>query len=139
MGKQDIHRNPKYFIAVFGEKYADKYPVDGGHYPLGRLSNKYSYVEKGDVMLLYCTGSYLGHDMEAPAIAIVVDTQTSEEGYTLQYRYLPLDQPVPRYSINESLEEEEKNYFVNPGANFIFEITNTSFRKLLKDRYINWP
>jgi hypothetical protein len=139
MGKQDIYRTPKYFIAVFGEKYADKDPVDGGHYPLGRLSNKYSYIVKGDVMLLYCTGSYLGHDMEAPAIAIVVDTQTSEEGYTLQYRYLPLDQPVPRYSINESLEEEEKNYFVNPGANFIFEVANTSFRKLLKDRYINWP
>jgi len=90
-------------------------------------------------MLLYCTSSYIGHEMGAAAIGIVIDTQTVDEGYTLYYRYLPLDQPVRRDTINASLAPSERGYFVNPGANFMFEITNTSFQKALKDRYIIWP
>lgn len=138
MQKAKIRGTPKYFVAAFGEQYANKHPVNGWEYPLGRLSNRYAYVMKGDVMLLYCTGSYIGHEMEAPAIGIVIDTQTVGEGYTLYYRYLPLDQPVQRDTINESLQPQERRYFVNPGANFLFEITNISFQKALKDRHINW-
>ncbi len=134
-----IRGTPKYFVAAFGEQYTNKHPVDGWEYPLGRLGNRYSYVTKGDVMLLYCTGSYIGHYMEAPAIGIVIDTQTVDDRYTLYYRYLPFDQSVQRDMINESLEPQERKYFLNPGANFIFEITNTSFQKILNDKYINWP
>ncbi len=131
--------SPKYFVAAFGEKYAAAHPVHGRVYPLGRLSNCYSYIMKGDVMLLYCTGYYVGHYMEAPAVGVVVDTETSAEEYTLYYRYLPLDQPVVRHTINNSLGAVEQNYFINPGANFIFEIAKTSFQTLIKGRYINWP
>ena len=114
MFEEELHRKPKYFIAAFGEKYADKYPVNGGRYPLGRLSNRYSYVEKGDVILLYCTQSYPGYDKEAPAIGVVIDAETGDEGYILSYAYLPLDRPVQRSTINDNLEPDEQNYFVNP-------------------------
>ena len=139
MQQTKIRVTPKYFIAAFGEQYAGKHPVNGWEYPLGRLSNRYSYVNKGDIMLLYCTGSYIGYDMEAPAIGILIDTQIVDEGYTLYYRYLPLDQPIQRDTINASLDPKERNYFINPGANFIFEIKNTSFQRALKDRHIIWP
>lgn len=139
MFEDELHRKPKYFIAAFGEKYADKHPVNGGRYPLGRLSNRYSYVEKGDVILLYCAQSYPGYDKEAPAIGVVIDAEIGDEGYTLSYAYLPLDRPVQRSTINDNLEPDEQNYFVNPGANFIFEVKNTSFRKALTGRKINWP
>jgi len=139
MSTTRLRATPKYFIAAFGEKYASAHPVHGGEYPLGRLSNRYSYIMKGDVMLLYCTGSYVGHYMEAPAVGVIVDTETSAKEYTLHYRYLQLSEPVPRDTINSSIGAVEKDYFINPGANFIFEIASTSFQATLKGRYINWP
>jgi hypothetical protein len=90
-------------------------------------------------MLLYCTGSYPGYDMEAPAIGILIDIEMESGIYILHYRYLPIDEPIQRDTINNSLDAQERNYFVNPGANFMFEIKNTSFQRALMDRYIIWP
>lgn len=140
MQEQGIHQKPKYFIAAFAFKHYHTDPVDGEHYPVGvPLSGRDLDVRKGDVMLLYCCGDYPGYYKEAPAIGMVIATETTEDGYTVHYRYLPLDRPVQRQTINGSLEVDEKNYFINPGNNFLFEIKNTSFRKALKDRYIDWP
>jgi len=139
MQQKKILSTPKYFIAAFGEQYASKHPVDGSEYPLGRLSNQYSYVNKGDVMLLYCTGNYPGYDMEAPALGILINTEIESGIRILHYRYLPIDEPIQRDTINNSLDAQERNYFVNPGANFIFEIKNTSFQRALMDRHIIWP
>jgi hypothetical protein len=140
MKEREMHRKAKYFIAAFALKHFDTDPVDGGHYPVGLpVSKRDLDVRKGDVMLLYCCGDYPGYYMEAPAIGMVIDTEAEDDGYTVHYRYLPLDRPVQRQTINESLGKDEKKYFINPGNNFLFEIKNTSFRKALNDRHINWP
>jgi hypothetical protein len=140
MQKQEIHKEPKYFIAAFAREHLTTDPIDGEHYPVyPPVSRRGLDVRKGDVMLLYCCEDYPGYPKEAPAVGIVVDTETAGKGYTVRYRYLPLDCPVARDTIMASLQGNEKNYFINPGNNYLFEIKNTSFQKALKDRHINWP
>jgi hypothetical protein len=131
---------PQYFIASFGGWPKNiNHPVDGWKYPLGRLSVACGHIDKGDVMLLYCTGSYLGHYQEAPGIGIVLDKDGTISSLTVYYRYLPLSQSISRGTINKNLLPGEKDHFINPGANFIFEIKNTTFKHILAGNYIYWP
>ena len=135
-------QKPKYFVAVFALQHFDTNPIDGERYPVGPpISWRDLDIKTGDVMLLYCCEDYPGYPKEAPAVGIVikVNIETGDEGYTVYYRYLPLNSPVQRHTINGSLQENERNYFMNPGNNYLFKIKNTSFRKAVKDRYINWP
>ena len=137
MQKQVIQSKPKYFVAAFGDKYANTSPVNGERYPLGRLSN--TDIAKGDVMLLYCTADYPGYDKKAPGIGAVVDVEITGQESIVHYRYLPLYSPVPRSTIMDRLAEDEKPYFVIPGHTFIFSIRSSSFKMVLGKRRINWP
>lgn len=132
--EQSEYRKPKYFFAVFGEP-DDKPKVNGGYYPhRGYISSL--GMMPGDVMLLYCSGFYAKHYMEAPGIGIVLNT-TEECVY---YQYFPVEPPVSWYTVKESL----KNYSnrlqnLSLKGNWLFEIDKTSFQNAVHGARIAWP
>lgn len=131
----------RYFIASFALKHYDTDPIEGGKYPVGMpLSRRSLDIRKGDIMLLYCCGDYPGYYKEAPAVGIVTDIEGQQRNsYTIRYRCLFLDEPVPRDFINESLNESERRYFRNPGKNYLFPIEKKSFENALRGKCIRWP
>src|SRR4030042_2912685 len=91
---QETCRKPGYFFAAFGELGTDKLPVNSGcyiHEP-GFISN--SGISIGDMVLLYCTGSYPDPQWKAPGIGVVlkIDIGISQEEF--HYQYLPFDNPI---------------------------------------------
>jgi hypothetical protein len=134
VGKQLTHRKPRYFFAVFGEPGAEKPRIDNGHYPHKGYISSLGTVP-GDVILLYCTGFYAEHFMEAPGIGIVLDT-SEEEVY---YQYLPFKRPVDWLIIKESLKDyTNRLQNLSLKGNWLFEISSASFRNTLEGRQIDW-
>lgn len=96
--------NPKYFLSVLGAPQPpEKDLVESGVY---HPEPKYTLFlpELGDIMLLYCTGSYDKHAMRIPGIGIVLGKNSLE----IHYRYLPLSNAIPKYVIDEKFETTDK-------------------------------
>ena len=92
--------SPRYFIAVFGDPHPpNKALVESGEYD---PDPKYAPfpTATGDVMLLYCTGSYGKYSMEVPGVGIVLDTDPQ----WIKYRWLPFNQPISKARIDQALE-----------------------------------
>ncbi|GEM_PF-1644258 len=131
---------PDYYIAVFGDPVGPptkdrvedgRYIPDQNHWPSGIIA--------GDLMLIYCTESYLGREKEIPGIAIVISADKSNNA--IYYRYLPLEQPVTLDDINKCLLPIDKAKFDNRRFStfWIFKIDRTSFSCVIKGHDINWP
>ena len=133
-----MYRKPRYFFLAFGAVHTAAHPVDGGGYPHRRGFIGSSGVEPGDVMLLYCAGGYPGHDMEAPGIGVVIGTQTGGSEEAIYYQYFSLDSPVEWDTIKNIPELENCTNFTLAG-NWLREISNTSFKKAIAGRRIEWP
>lgn len=132
-----IRRKPRYFFAVFGDPSTGKPGVEDGYYPhkAGFIPNLNMIA--GDVVLLFCAKRYLAHPKEAPGIGVVTGTETSGEGEEFDYQYLPLDSPVDWDTIRASIPGLRfPLYYI---GNWLQEISNTSFRRALASRQINWP
>lgn len=135
MRAPSTYRKPRYFFAVFGAPRTEKPKVEAGSYPPKGYITSLD-IMPGDVMLLYCTEQYIEHFREAPGIGIVINA-TEEIVY---YQYYPLDQPVGKDTVNESLKDYENRLKVlSSKGNWLFEIGGTSFRSALKGRRVNWP
>jgi thermostable 8-oxoguanine DNA glycosylase len=141
----EMNPKPSYFIATFGGEYEGVSPVDGDHYPYRGRHKAHGEnlgIVEGDIMLLYCTGEYPGHEKEAPGVGIVTRTENDETSFTIYYRYLPLDLPVDRDVVNACLGEGEKKPFRYSGllpTYWVFPVADASFRKILDGRQIVWP
>jgi hypothetical protein len=129
----------KYFFAVFGRPRTDKHPVDYGLYThkKGHISN--SKITSGDIVLLYCAGSYNEHQREAPGIGVVLNTETGGEKETFSYRYLPFDYPLDWGTISSCIPELKGHTVFNWIGNWLRKISNDSFKRVLTGRQINWP
>jgi hypothetical protein len=78
-------KSPKYFVAVFGDpQQPGKSLVESCQYD---PDPKYAPfpTEPGDVMLLYCTGSYPQRYMEVAGVGVVL----SADMEWIRYRWLP--------------------------------------------------
>ncbi len=74
----------KYFLSVLGDpKPPDKDNAESGVY---HPDPKYSPfpTHPGDILLLYCTSSYVEHAMRVPGIGIVLETRNTE----IHYRFV---------------------------------------------------
>lgn len=136
MEKQLTQRKPRYFFALFGDPTAGKPKVETGSYPHKGYISSLNMIP-GDVMLLYCAGSYHTHFMEAPGIGIVLDTTED----CVSYQYFPLDQPVGWDTIKESLKKYTNRLQVLlTKGNWLWEIDDSAaFRDVVKGRQIDWP
>jgi hypothetical protein len=112
---------PRYFIAVFGKPRPGKEKVDSGIY--GPNPN-YSFDAKpGDIMLLYCTGVVLAADSAR-----------------IEYRWIPFTRPILKSTIDGNLDTAAAAKFKNIRfvANWLIEMSEVSFSKIVGDRTTAW-
>ena len=130
-------KNPTYYVAIFGDPDPpEKDTVESGRYHLGIRGTDIP-GERGDVILLYCTGTYAEHFMTVPGIGIIL-TKDKESIY---YRYLPLSRPIAKGDVETAFTEEDRNKLSNIrfSSHWLFEISRDSFRNATENISINWP
>ena len=144
MEEQQIQREPKYFIAVFGKMHAKEHPIYGGLYPINSSYGDAKEIAEGDIMLVYCTKFYEDiagnmYDKESPGIGKVNGVEKHEEQVYVHYDYESFDTPIERAVIMDCLAPDEKNYFINPGLKhcWLRKIKRSSFQCILQGRVGN--
>lgn len=144
--EHQIRKQPYYFMAIFGGKYADEAPIEDGHYALSKKFWPSEYVpyvrvEKGDIVLLYCTKSYWQCPEEMPGIGVVYCVEEGSEKNTMRYRYLPLTSPIDKSTISGKLSPTDLDKFMNLHSPFrrFFVIERESARAVLEGQPIDWP
>lgn len=133
----------KFFITVFGKKYAKSTPIHGGVYPIPPNRGDAKEVTTGDTLLVYCTKGYqdeAGHtyNRQSPGMGIVTSVEERDERLYFHYHYEPFKTPVERPSIMACLEDNEKRNFTNPGISncWVRKIKSSSFQCVLNRK--NW-
>jgi hypothetical protein len=126
----------KYFIAVFGDPRPEgKSLVESGQYdPDPRYAP--FHTKPGDVMLLYCTGSYGKYSMQLPGLGIVLDTDDK----VIRYRWLPFKEPIPKTKIDKSFESADAARFklIYMSSQWLGEISQLSFSRTVAEQMIDW-
>ena len=122
--------NPSFYVTVFGDpKPPGKDKVESGiHHP---DENRSPYPTKpGDILLLYCTGSYHDHFMQVPGIGVVIETKST----SIHFRYLPLSKPISKYEIDASFDDDDKEKLklIRFSSHWLFKISKTVFQKRLE-------
>jgi len=128
--------HPQYFVAVFGDPQPPhKDVVESGVYHPNPKHAPFP-IEPGDVMLLYCTGSYVQHHMEVPGLGIVLQV----DNQCIKYRWLPFAKSISRGIIDKEFEPDDaKNLSLIRFDRFwLFKISQRSFAGAVADRTINW-
>ena len=129
--------NPKYFLAVFGDpRPPEKDVVESGLYHPDPNFAPFP-TQRGDLMLLYCTGSYDEYWMRVPGIGIILDVKD----IVIEYRYLPLSKAISKDTIDQEFEPNDAKKFKNIrfSTHWLFEISKESFVRLIDNRVIKWP
>jgi len=130
-------RSTKYFFAMFGDpRPPEKDTVESGVYHPDASRAPFP-PEPGDIMLLYCTGSYTAHPMLAPGVGVVL----GKDDETVRYRYLPLSSPISKDDIEGGFQTNDVKKFRNRrfSAFWLFEISRESFVNAIDQRRVNWP
>jgi hypothetical protein len=126
-----------YYVAIFGNPNPpERDTVESGKYYLGRRVTDLA-AERGDILLLYCTGSYIEHCKSVPGVGIVL----TKDNESIYYRYLPLSTPIFKDHIDRSFNDEDKLKFSNIRFDsfWMFNISPESFRNTISNVPINWP
>ena len=130
-------KNPTYYVAIFGDPDPpEKDTVESGIYHLGIRGTDLP-GEQGDIILLYCTGTYFEHYKCTPGIGVIL----SKDKEAIYYRYLPLSRPIARYNIEDAFNDEDRQKLSNIRfkSHWLFEITRDSFCNTIKNVSVNWP
>jgi len=130
-------RPPNYFFAVFGEAHQATSPVDGGVYCHDANFVRGVGIAKGDVMVLYCCGTYVGYDQEVPGIGVVTDIETDG----IHYQYFPLSNPVRWRIVQAAVPDFQEPAKINWSlkGNWLRKISSSSFRVATVGGQIDWP
>ena len=112
--------SPRCFVCVFGDPQPPgKDLVESGvHHPkLGYAV----HTSPGDILLLYCTGSYPRHPWSVPGIGVVLGIDQE----SISYRWIPTRQPIPKSQIDAAFEPNDRNKFKNIrfDTHWLFEIS----------------
>ncbi len=132
-----MFRKPDYFFVVFGGAHYSTYPVDGGVYGHDANYVTSSGITVGDVMLLYCCGTYPSHYQEIPGLGVV----TSIENDGIHYQYFPICHPIDweiaKVNIPDLQNLGNTNWTLK--GNWLREISSSSFRATMAGRQVDWP
>ncbi|MDA1036203.1 MAG: hypothetical protein O3B65_04905 [Chloroflexi bacterium] len=116
--------SPRCYFAV----YAD--PSLPGHVTIegGRFGNRAmpKNMDVGDMVLLYCTGSYTGHPKSVPGIGLVTAVDHGMKDFW--YDYVAFEQAVPLEFIRFAMTEDDQERLANMRRDFLFQISRESFR-----------
>ncbi len=127
---------PKYFVAVFGDpQQPNKSLVDSGTYDPDPRYAPFP-TNPGDVMLLYCTGSYPNRSMQIPGVGIVLSTDRE----WIRYRWLPLKGAIPKSQMDGAFEpaDLEKLSNIRFSSHWLFEISQRSFSSTISSQNVDW-
>lgn len=129
---------PRYFFAMFGEPQPPfKDAVESGVYHPDPNTAPFP-VTPGDVLLLYCTGSYPRHEMEVPGVGMVIGVDDE----AIEYRYLPFVMPIPKHMIDSHFMPDDLQKFGNRRFStfWLFELSKESFTGTVgSSMTIDWP
>jgi hypothetical protein len=136
-GRLTMMRSPRYFFAMFGNpKPPGKDTVESGIY---HPDPKYApfRTNPGDVLLLYCAGTYREYPMRAPGLGVVLQT----DHQSVQYRYLLFSVPILKKGIEQEFDPSDADKFRNRrfAGFWLFQISRESFTRAVGDRGIKWP
>ncbi len=134
--EEKTKREPRYFVANFGEKFACKHPVDGGCYPVPAYYSDAMTISEGDIMLLCCWAGHKGlYKGDAWGLGKVTDKKERNGEYDIYYKWKQLVSPIEHTTIFECLKAENKAERFKMGAaskpNWLFKIQPTSFLLIL--------
>lgn len=130
-------KKPAYYVAAFGKpEPPDKDSVDSGRFHLG-IRGSDTPGDRGDILLLYCTGRNADGSMSAPGIGVVL-TKTRD---SIFYRYLPFSSPISKDQMGKSFTEEDREKLSGLKADtyWLFDISHESFSNATRGVFINWP
>lgn len=128
--KSNSEPKPHCYIAVFGDPYAPGHVhVDGGAYGHKNLP---SDLMPGDMLLLYCTGTYKQYPRSVPGFGIV--SEVAQEFKKFSYDYFPFKEPLPleflRFQITGVDLDKLSN--IRFDSYWFFRISNESFSSVMK-------
>jgi hypothetical protein len=128
--------SPKCFVAVFGEPQPGKSRVESGEYNPAPQYAPFP-TEAGDLMLLYCTGSYPQRFMQIAGIGVVLSTDRE----WVKYRWLPFKEPIAKSRMDTAFEPADLKKFGNIrlSSHWLFEISLKSFSDTVLNQEIDWP
>ena len=118
---------PHYYLALFGDPtLPNKDLVESGAYHLDPSASRFE-VCLGDILLLYCSGSYKGHEMQVPGAGIVLAVAAA----VIKYRYLPFARPIPKDALDHGFEEADlkKLRDIRFSSFWLFDISRMSFTR----------
>lgn len=130
--------SPKYFVAVFGDPQPpDRDLIESGHHYHPKCRAAHQATAVGDVLLLYCTGTYPKRQWTVPGIGVVLGIDEN----SVIYRLLPLKHPIPKARMDAALEQNDAKSFgqIRFDTYWFFEISAKSFAEIVKNQEINWP
>ena len=115
---------PRCYFAV----YAD--PALPGHVSVegGRFGNRGmpANMRPGDMVLLYCTGTYPQRERTVAGIGFV--TQVDHEIRDFGYDFMPFKQAVPLEFLRFAVTDDDKAKLANIRFDWLFQISRESFR-----------
>lgn len=124
------------FVAVFGDpQQPNKSLLESGEYDPDPRYAPFP-CEPGDLLLLYCTGSYPGRSKQISGIGVVLGLDDN----LITYRWLPFQQAIPKSHIDKAFEPADRQKFENIrfSSHWLFEISRKSLSDTIADHTIDW-
>ena len=128
---------PHHYLAVYGDPDAPGHVhVEDGKYGHRDLPRS---LEPGDMVLLYCTGTYRRYSQSVPGIGIVTEVDYPNRDFW--YEYLPLREPIPLDAVRFRLEDADREQFANIRFDtfWFFRISAESFRNVMAGALLGRP
>ena len=120
--------SPRCYFAV----YAD--PTTPGHVMIegGQFGNRAmpKNMDVGDMVLLYCTSSYVGYAKSVPGIGLVTAVDHGIKDFW--YDYLAFEEPVPLEFVRMAVTEDYRLRVANIRHEWLFQISRESFSAVMQ-------
>ena len=128
--KSSPDQKPHCYFAVFGNPYTPGHVhVEEGGYGHKNLPED---LLQGDLLLLYCTGTYAKYQRSVPGFGIV--SEVSKEFKKFKYDYFPFKIPLPLEYIRFQLTNHDLDKLSNIrfDSYWFFRISNESFSSVMR-------
>lgn len=125
--------DPTYFVLVFGDPGENGDRVESGRYEAGEGYPAFG-VKRGDMLLLYGTSGYSTYPMQFAGIGVAIEAND----VSIEYRWIPFTDPIPRNSIAETFEPDDqvKMNQLRFSSRRAFQISLTSYLNTVKNQKV---
>ena len=129
--------HPHSYIAVFGDPHAlgHVHVEDGGY----GHRNQPAELAPGDMLLLYCTGTYTRYPRSVPGIGMVTTVDKADKHFA--YEYLPFRRALPLELLRFRMlgPDQDKLANIRFDTYWFFRIANESFAAVMQGALLGKP